>query len=160
MKKSALIFLQAVLVLVGLGIFAGLLWQPQVEGVNANATQFEIYFQDPFLAYVYLGSIPFFVALYQAFQILNAIGRNELFSSQSVRKLQVIRYCALITAIAIVAADTYLVLNVHEGDDYTGPVMLGMISTFISLVAATAAAVLERALQNAIDIKSENDLTV
>jgi hypothetical protein len=38
--------------------------------------------------------------------------------------------------------------------------MLGIIATFASIVIATAAAVFERVLQNAVDIKSENDLTV
>jgi hypothetical protein len=38
--------------------------------------------------------------------------------------------------------------------------MLGFIATFISVVIGTATAVFERTLQNAVDIKSENDLTV
>jgi len=37
-------------VLIGVGVLAGLLWEPQIEGRNVNATQFEIYFKDPFLA--------------------------------------------------------------------------------------------------------------
>jgi hypothetical protein len=35
-----------------------------------------------------------------------------------------------------------------------------VIVTFISIVVATAVAVLEKVLQNAIDMKSENDLTI
>jgi hypothetical protein len=35
-----------------------------------------------------------------------------------------------------------------------------ILITFTSTVIATAAAVFERILQNAVDIKSENDLTV
>ena len=68
MKRSSTIFLQIVIVLIGIGALALLLWEPHIEGVNENATLFEIYFKDPFLAYVYAGSIPFFVALYQAIQ--------------------------------------------------------------------------------------------
>jgi hypothetical protein len=37
---------------------------------------------------------------------------------------------------------------------------MGVLITFASIVPATAMAVLERALQNAVDMKSENDLTV
>ena len=36
----------------------------------------------------------------------------------------------------------------------------GILITFASIVVATAAAMFERILQNAVDIKSENDLTV
>ena len=37
---------------------------------------------------------------------------------------------------------------------------MGILITFASIVVATAAAMFERILQNAVDIKSENDLTV
>ena len=38
--------------------------------------------------------------------------------------------------------------------------MMGLFLIFVSAVVATAAAVFERTLQSAVDIKSENDLTV
>ena len=41
-----------------------------------------------------------------------------------------------------------------------GGVMIGLLLTFVSAVVATAAAVFERTLQSAVDLKSENDLTV
>ena len=78
MKRSSTIFLQVVIVLIGIGALALLLWEPQIEGRNAHATLFEIYFKDPFLAYVYAGSIPFFVALYQAFKVLGYAGQNKV----------------------------------------------------------------------------------
>jgi hypothetical protein len=34
------------------------------------------------------------------------------------------------------------------------------VTTFVSIVVATAAAIFEKLLQNAIDMKSENDLTI
>src|SRR4029079_14915748 len=61
MKRSSALFLQAAIVPIGIAVGAFLLWEPRLEGRNAHATTFEIYFKDPFLAYVYLGSIPFFV---------------------------------------------------------------------------------------------------
>src|ERR1700750_1025509 len=93
MKRTSTIFLQAVIVLIGVGALAFLLWEPQVEGRNAHATLFEIYFKDPFLAYAYIASIPFFVALYQAFMLLGNIGRNEIFAPRSVKALRTIKLC-------------------------------------------------------------------
>ncbi|HNT98272.1 MAG TPA: hypothetical protein PKK31_08415, partial [Elusimicrobiales bacterium] len=52
--------LRTVVVLAGIGILAFMLWLPPHEGRAAGATLFEVYFKDPFLAYVYIGSIPFF----------------------------------------------------------------------------------------------------
>ena len=46
-----------------------------------------------------------------------------------------------------------------EGDR-AGVVMLGLLSILASSVIATFAAVLQKLLQEAIDIKLENDLTV
>ena len=70
MKRGSTIFLQALILLFGVGVFAFLLWEPHLEGRNVNATLFEIYFKDPFLAYIYLAFVPFFVGLYQGFKIL------------------------------------------------------------------------------------------
>lgn len=160
MKRGPTIFLQAVIVFLGIGVLVAMVWEPHLEGRNVHATLFEIYFKDPFLAYVYLASVPFFVALYQAFKVLGYAGRNKIFSQATVKALQTIKYCALITAASIVAADVYLRMAAHGNDDPAGALMLGIVATFASIVVGTAAAVFERVLQNAVDIKSENDLTV
>jgi hypothetical protein len=160
MKRGSTIFLQAVTLLVGLGVFAFLLWEPHLEGRNVNATLFEIYFKDPFLAYIYLAFVPFFVALYQGFNILGYARRDEIFFQHSVRALQIIKYCALTTALFIVGAEAYIFIFVRGTDDVAGGVMMGAFIIFVSAIIATAAAVFERILQKAVDIKSENDLTV
>ena len=158
MKRGSTIFLQVVIALLGVGVFALLLWEPQVEGRNVNATLFDIYFKDPFLAYAYIGSIPFFVALYQAFKLLGYIRRNEIFSQRSVRALRTIKYCAL--AIIGFVAVSVIFMIFGDRDDRPAGVFMRILITFPSIVVATAAAVFERILQNAVDIKSENDLTV
>ena len=160
MKRSSTIFLQMVIVLMGIGTLTLMLWEPHIEGRNAHATLFEIYFKDPFLAYAYAASIPFFVALYQAFTLLGYIGQNKVFSLDSVKTLRTIKYCAMSLVGLIAAAVAYLFIAVRGKDDIAGGVMIGLAMIFISAVIATAAAVFERLLQSAVDIKSENDLTV
>lgn len=160
-------FLQIVILLIGLGALAFLLMMPRLEGVNAGVTTlYQIYFDDPFLIFVYAGSIPFFVALYQAFKVFGYVGQNKTFSEAAVGALRKIKYCAFITAGAIIAVDAFLMIHtrlypeVGAVDGPEGAVMLGLIATFISVVIGTAAAILERTLQNAVELKSENDLTV
>ena len=160
MKRGSTIFLQIVIVLLGIGVLAALLWEPQLEGRNVNATQFETYFQDPFLAYIYLAFVPFFIGLYQAFRLLGYARRDEVFSDRSVRAFRIIKYCAITTALFIVGAEAYIFIFVRGTDDVAGGVMMGVFIIFVSAVIATAAAVFERILQHAVDIKSENDLTV
>jgi hypothetical protein len=159
MKRSSTIFLQIVIVLIGIGALALLLWEPQIEGRNVHATNFEIYFKDPFLALVYLGSIPFFAALYQAFKVLGYAGQNKIFSKEAVKALRTIKYCALAIIGFVVIEEIIIILN-HGSDDLAGGVFMGILITFGSIVVATAAAMVERILRNAVDIKSENDLTV
>ena len=160
MKRSSTIFLQVVITLLGVGVLAALLWEPQVEGRNVHATQFEIYFKDPFLAYIYVAFVPFFVGLYQAIKMLGYVRRDEAFSPRAVRALRTIKYCAIAVAIFILGAEAYIFIFVRGTDDVAGGVMMGVFIIFVSAVIGTAAAVFERILQNAVDIKSENDLTI
>ena len=161
MKRSSTIFLQVVIVALGIGALALLLWEPQVEGRNVHATQFEIYFKDPFLVLVYAGSIPFFIALYQAFKVLGYVGQNKVFSAAAVKALRTIKYCALAIIGFVVAEEIFIMLmNKGDSDNPGAPIFMGVLITFPSIVVATAAAIFERILQNAVDIKSENDLTV
>jgi Protein of unknown function (DUF2975) len=159
MKRNSTIFLQIVIVLIGIGALALLLWEPRIEGRNAHATNFEIYFKDPFLVLVYIGSIPFFVALVQAFKVLGYAGQNKIFSQAAVKALRTIKYCAL-AIIGFVVVEEIIIMLTHGNDDAAGGVFMGVLITFGSIVIATAAAMFERILQNAVDIKSENDLTV
>ena len=159
LKKSSTIFLQVVIVLIGIGALALLLWEPHLEGRNAHATNFEIYFKDPFLALVYLGAIPFFAAIYQAFKVLGYVRQNKVFSPEAVKALRNIKYCAVAIIGFVVVEEIFIMLN-HGSDDPAGGVFVGILITFGSIVIATAAAVFERILQNAVNIKSENDLTV
>jgi hypothetical protein len=153
MKRASTIFLQVVIALIGIGVLALLLWEPQIEGRNVHATQFEIYFKDPFLAYIYLAFVPFFVGLYQAFKIPGYARRNEMFSQPSVRALRIIKYCAMTTALLIVGAEAYIFIFVRGTDDVAGGVMMGAFIIFVSAIIATAAAVFERRLQNSVAIK-------
>jgi hypothetical protein len=45
-------------------------------------------------------------------------------------------------------------------EDPAGVFALGLYATFATIVIATATAIFERLLQNAVDLKAENDLTV
>ncbi|MEZ4827762.1 MAG: DUF2975 domain-containing protein, partial [Bacteroidia bacterium] len=61
MKRTSIIFLQAVVVLVSMVALAILIRCPLTEGRAVNLDLFSIY-ADPFILYGYAASIPFFVA--------------------------------------------------------------------------------------------------
>lgn len=155
-KQTAILFLQIIIVLVGVTVLAALFWEPHLEGRNKNSTLFQIYFNDPFLMYIYITSIPFFVALYQAFKGLGYARENKLFSQPVIKTLKTIKYCALIIACSTLAADVYIrIASQSSHEDSAGAVMLGVVIIFVSVVVAVVATVFEKILQNAVNMKSE-----
>lgn len=131
MKRSSALFLQAVIVLIGLGVLTFMLGEPHLEGRNEHATVFEIYFKDPFLAYVYVGSIPFFVALSKAFGLFGRVRRTGGFTQGSVNALRTIRRCALILIGFVLGGVVFILLFGDQEDRPAG--------IFMSLLAVAAA---------------------
>lgn len=149
MKRSSALFLQVVIVLVGIAALAFLLWEPHIEGRNAHATTFEVYFKDPFLAYVYVGSIPFFVALYRIFLLAGHVRKNGAFSQVTVDALRAIKHF-MMAFIAFVAGGVAFIIIFGDNDDRPAGVFMGFLVAFPSSVIAIAAAILARNLQNAL----------
>jgi hypothetical protein len=148
MKKSSL-FLQLVIVLIGVGALAVMVRFPLTEGRAVNLDLFSIY-TDPFLIYGYLASIVFFVALYQAFKVLGYIKQNEAFSLNSVKAVRTIKYCASMLGVLIVMAGVYIRIFHAKDDDPAGFLALCIMTTFISIVVAIAAGMFEKILQSKI----------
>lgn len=160
MKTGSIRFLQAVLVLIGVGVLALMLAEPWFEGVNAGATTLkQVYFDDLFLAYAYTASIAFFAALYQGFKLLGSVAQGQVFSVQSIKALRTIKRCAMLMVLFVFGAEIFIFVN-RGNDDIAGGVMIGLIMAIVSSIAAAAASVFGSALQRAVNMKTENDLTV
>lgn len=159
MKRISILFLQAVVLLIGIVALTVFIRFPLTEGRAQNLDLFSIYF-DPFIMYTYASSIAFFVALYKTFKLLGYIRQNKLFSPNSVKTLKSIKYCAIILSILIAAAGIYVRLFHNKDDDPAGFLAMCVVFTFIFIAIATAVAVLEEILRNAVVMKTENDLTI
>jgi Protein of unknown function (DUF2975) len=144
MKKNSTIILQIVIVLVAIGTLVFMFWEPTAEGRNVGAALFDIYFKDPFLAYMYIASIPFFVALYQAFKVLGYAGENRGFSQSAVNALRTIKYCGISLVGFLLGAEAYLFVAMRGKDDIAGGVMMGLMMIVGSALIATTAARFER----------------
>lgn len=153
MNKKTVAFLQGVVALVGVIALALLLWEPHLEGRNAGASLSQIYFHDPFLAYAYVASIPFFVALFQLSRVLTLAGDRKLFSRPTADALRTIRYCA-VALIGFVAVGEVLI--VAKGEEPLVGLFMGFLVVLGSGVIAAAATVAERVLRKSISIKPNN----
>lgn len=111
------------------------------------------------LSIMYLSAIPFYMALYQAFKLLNLIDRNEAFSALSVTTLKNIKhYAAAISFLYLLGMPLFFIVG--EIDDAPGVILVGAAFIFAPMVVSVFAAVLQKLLQNAIDIKTDNELTI
>ncbi|WP_210471528.1 DUF2975 domain-containing protein [Sporosarcina sp. 6E9] len=158
MKRGSTFFLKIAVFLIGAPVLAlGIFGVTYLVNNPANPDYAHILY--PIVIGMYVSVIPFFVALYQAFKLLSYIDKSQAFSDMSVVALKKIKYCALIIS-GLYAVILPFVFLVADLDDAPGLVIIGMVPVFASMVIAVFAAVLQRLLQEAITIKSENDLTV
>lgn len=147
------IILRLAVLAIGLFVFA------LCVGVFFLITDGEQNYRTPVWAGLYVAAIPFYIALYETLKLLNYVDKNKAFSKLSVKALKTIKYCGLAIAGWFVLGSPYI-MYVAQRDDAPGLFAIALIFIGASFSVAVFAAVLQRLLQNAIDIKSENDLTV
>ncbi|HLR61407.1 MAG TPA: DUF2975 domain-containing protein [Lentibacillus sp.] len=158
--KRETFFLKFVVVLMGLPVLALCIFLlPGLSEYVAEITPEFSYMKYLFLIGMYATAIVFFFALYQTLKLLNYIDKSKAFSQVSVEALKNIKYSAITISILYIA-ELPIIYLIADADDAPGVMLIGLIITFASMVIAVFAAVLQKLLKNAIDIKSENDLTV
>ncbi|WP_257346841.1 DUF2975 domain-containing protein [Pseudalkalibacillus decolorationis] len=160
MKRGSTLFLKIAVILIGIPVLALCIFLvPEIANYAAELYPDIAYMKYLVLIVLYAAAIPFYFALYQALRLLIYIDKNIAFSELSVRALKNIKYCAITISILYVVGMPLFYL-IAEIDDAPGIIVLGLIIIFASTVIAVFAAVLQKLLKEAIDIKSENDLTV
>jgi len=156
MKHGSTLFLKGVIMLMGTAVLAFCIFAlPRL--ISSEMTGDFDY--GPIFIGMLVAAIPFFIALYQAMNLLSFIDQNKAFSDASVKALKNIKYCAVIIS-GLYAVGMPYIFQVADRDDAPGAVAMGLIIIGASIVVAVFAAVLQKLLQNGMEIKSENDLTV
>lgn len=160
MKRGSTLFLKLAIVFISIIILSWLIIFPSTEGRAKDLSLIEIY-MDPFIIYIYIAFIPFLFSLYNAFKLLGFIEKNKIFSQAAVKTVRNIKY-SVFAFIGFIALALVLVFmnSKTTNEDGAGALMMGIILLFASSVIATGAAIFEKLLQNGVEIKSENDLTV
>lgn len=158
MERGTTLFLKIAVFLIGITILALCVFlMPWLAKYTASMYPEFAYLQYPVLIGMYVTAIPFFIALYQALRLLNYIENNNAFSDLSVKALKHIKYCAVLISILYVIGIIYLI---SQNSLHPGLAIIGFTIIFTSVVIAVFTAVLQRLLKNALEIKSENDLTI
>jgi Protein of unknown function (DUF2975) len=159
-RKGTTLFLKGALFAIGILVLSLCIFIiPKIGTLAAELYPDMRYLQGLIVLDLFATALPFYVALYQALQLLNYIDASKAFSDLSVRALKKIKYCALIISILYVFGLPMFYL-LAERDDAPGLIVIGLVMIFAALVIAVFAAVLETLLAEAIEMKSEYDLTV
>jgi hypothetical protein len=156
MKQGSTVFLRGVIALIGTVVLIICLFVLPPAIMSEMSKNFDYGFI--FLG-LYVSAIPFFYALYQALNLLGSIDQNTAFSKSSVQALKRIKICAIIIS-ALFAISMPYIFYVANKNNMPGIVVIDMVIIFFAIVIATFAAVLQRLLQSAAEIKSENDLMI
>jgi hypothetical protein len=160
MQRSSTMFLRGAVLAIGAAVLALCIYVlPNIHsGWEAEYPDLAN-LRYPLLSILSATTIPFYFVLYQTMKLLNYVDKNKAFSELSVKALKKIKYCAAIIGLLYVAAEP-IWYYIAQAEDAPGVIIIGMIPIGAAFAVATFAGVLQRLLQNAIDIKSENDLTV
>jgi len=160
MKQVTTLFLKVAVIFIGIPVLALCIFLvPELGKLTAKLLPEFAYINYLVSIIFYASAIPFYFALYQAFKLLRFIDKNEAFSDLSVYALKKIKNCAItISTLHVLVLPLFYLFA--DKDDAPGVIFVGLVVPFASMVIAVFAAVLQRLLKEAIDIKSENDLTV
>jgi hypothetical protein len=159
LKTVSTLFLKFAVVFIGIPIFLLCIFLVPEIAKFAGEFSGNAFFKYLIFVVFYGATIPFYFALFLAFKLLLYIDNNEAFSEISVNALKKIKQCAItISTLHLFALPVFYLFA--EADDAPGVIFIGLLVPFASMVIAVFAAVLQKLLTEAIDIKSENDLTV
>ncbi|WP_091772024.1 DUF2975 domain-containing protein [Piscibacillus halophilus] len=158
MRINSVRFLRLTIYVIGLFILLlSIFWLPYVSNDLAVNNPEYAYLRFPLLFGIYLTVIPFLIALKQGLNLLKQIDKLKAFSEAAVNAINMIKYCALVIMIIYLVGIIFLLI---QSALHPGIALIGLMIIFASVIIFTFAAVLQNLLNNALTIKSENDLTI
>lgn len=157
-KQASTMFLRLVVMIIGLLIMAMCVFLVPWLAKEAF-TRYPMHWVVLVMVCLYLAALPFYVALAETWKLLYVIDSNQAFSNLSVVALKRIMLCAICICVLHTAILPILYL-IAQFEDAPGLIILGMVIPGASMVIAVFAAVLRTLLDEALAIKSDNDLTI
>ncbi|MEK4485629.1 DUF2975 domain-containing protein [Psychrobacillus sp. FSL H8-0484] len=158
MKRGTTTLLKLIVILIAIFILIScIFWLPWIANKAATMNPSYAYLRLPVLLGLYITAIPLFLALYHSFKLLGYINSKNAFSELAVISLKRVKYSAI--SIIILYGIGMLFL---ESQDVLLPLiaLIGIIIIFAAFVISLFAAILQELFKNALEIKSENELTV
>lgn len=158
MDKKFIVFLKCAIYFIGLVVFGlCIFWLPMMANEAALFEPTLAYLKYPVLIGLYMTAIPFFYALYQTIRLLNLINQEHAFSKDAILSLKEVKLSAIFIVIIYVIGIVFLW---SQSALHPGIALMGLTIVFTSILITVFTAVLQELFRSALEIKSENDLTV
>jgi hypothetical protein len=163
MKLTSVFLAKAFVYFAGLGVLSILAILLPELAREEKASNPEVSSALPYLIGAWVVAIPIFMALYQTLKLIGHVARDEALSAKSITALRNIKFCAIAFGVFffIATASAFTAAKLASPTEDTAPFGVFVAAFGISsAIIATSAAVLQRLVENAIKIKTENDLTI
>lgn len=154
LERSSTLFLKLILLVLSLAVltFCGFLLYQITQSDSLGDYQ-------PILIGVLISTIPFLYVFYQAYNLLNNIDANLSLTDSSVNSLRIIKVCSFLISLMYLMGSPFI-FNVAQQDDAPGVVLINIILIMGPFSVGVFTYILQKLLINAIEYKSENELTI
>lgn len=153
-EKSSTLFLRLVLLVFSIGVLVlcGFLLYQITQSDSLG-------YYRPILIGVVLSTIPLLYVFYQAFLLLKNIDNNLSLTDSSVNSLRKIKVSSFLISLMYLIGSPFI-FNAAQQDDAPGVVLINIILLLGSFSVGVFTYILQKLLINAIEYKSENELTI
>lgn len=158
MKQTSTFFLKSAIILIGLTVTGlSIFGLPGLAAFSAVENPEFAYLKLPVLLGLYATEIPFFLALYQAYRLIQSIESGKAFTLEAANTLRMIKICAWVITGIYSAGALFLLL---QGALHPGIAAAGLVIVLASMTISIFSALLHEMLSHALEMNSDNELTI
>ena len=157
-QKELSIWLKLIIVICGLfGLLFCIYFGPETgRNILLNSENLKTLY-NPFITFIWITGIPFFIALVLGWQICSKIGFDQAFTVKNADRLKMISVSSMIEGVLYVGALIYLFV---VGRYHTNVLIVLLLILFFSVVISVFTFMLSYLVRKASEIKQDNDLTI
>ncbi|MCJ8013614.1 DUF2975 domain-containing protein [Paenibacillus sp. KQZ6P-2] len=111
----------------------------------------------PFVVFIWITGIPFFISLFLGWQICSCIGAGQAFTLKNAERLKVISVLSMIEGVLYIGALLYLFVN---GSNYSYILSVLLLILFFAVIISIFTSLLSNLVREASEMKQDNDLTI
>lgn len=154
--KPKILKISVVLIALIIGILI-LFWLPNIANYMEEMFPECSFMKKPLLIGISSTGIPFYIAVFYVFKLIKLIEKDEVFTLLARDFLKVISKCSLAEIVLYFGGIVYLYIN---NAAHPSIVILGLLIMFAAFIIYIFIEILSELLLKAVEIKTENELTI